>query len=146
MKNLSSLTEKGGGKCLSNFLSFLLLMGLFGACLSFQIIIIKLFLYVCPQLGMDSKTADSEILNIGFTVGLAVLILFPLSMKRDMSDFRYVSLASIGALLYTGVVLICEIPEYYDHFKPKVALPIAYFDLNIFTGSAMTFFAYTCQI
>ena len=95
---------------------------------------------------MDGKLAKSDMVNIGFTAGLAVLILFPLSMKRDMSDFRYVSLASIGALLYTGLVLICEIPEYYAHFKPNQAPPVAYFDLNIFTGSAMTFFAYTCQI
>ena len=146
MKNLSTLTEKGGGKFLRSLLSFFLLVGLFGACLSFQIIITKLFIYALPQFGMAEKTANSNLVNIGFTVGLASLILFPLSLKRDMSDFRYVSLASIGALLYTGVVLLVEVPEYYQHFKPKIALPIAYFDLNIFTGSAMTFFAYTCQI
>jgi amino acid permease len=93
---------------------------------------------------MSDETADSDLLNIGFTGGLALFVLFPLSLKRDMSEFRYVSLASIGALTYTGIVLIVEIPEYYTHFKPKTALPIAYFDLNIFTGSAMTFFAFTC--
>ena len=38
----------------------------------------------------------------------ALLILFPLSMKRDMSAFRYVSLLSIAALLYTAIVLIAE--------------------------------------
>ena len=144
--NLSKLAEQGGGKCLNKFLSCCVLIGLFGACLSFQIIITKLFIFVIPKFGMAEKTANSDLVNISFTVGLAALVLFPLSLKRDMSDFRYVSLASIGALLYTGVVLLLEVPEYYQHFKPTKSLPIAYFDLNIFTGSAMTFFAYTCQI
>ena len=35
LKNLSTLTTKGGGKGLNSFLSLNLLIGLFGACLSF---------------------------------------------------------------------------------------------------------------
>lgn len=76
----------------------------------------------------------------------AVIVLLPLSLKRDMSAFRYVSLASIGALFYTGIVLIAELPAYYKEFKPKSEVVAAYWDLNIFTGASMTFFAYTCQV
>lgn len=76
----------------------------------------------------------------------AILILFPLSLKRDMSAFRYISLASIGALLYTGVVLIVELPSYYREFSKTAVMTKAYFDWNFFTGCSMTFFAYTCQI
>ena len=76
----------------------------------------------------------------------AALVLFPLSIKRDMSAFRYVSLFSIGALAYTGVVLLAELKEYYDYFSQRSEIHAARWDLNIFTGAAMTFFAYTCQI
>jgi amino acid permease len=77
-------------------------------------------------------------------VPTAALILFPLSLKKDMSAFRYVSLASIGALLYTGVVLIIELPAYYKHFSTTADITPAYFDMNFFTGCSMTFFAFTC--
>ena len=88
--------------------------------------------------------AESTEMIIGFTLVSAVCILFPLAMKRDMSAFRYISLASIGALAYTGVVLLIELPEYYQAFHPISDNPMIKIDFNIFTGSAMTFFAYTC--
>lgn len=61
--------------------------------------------------------ATSYEVVVGFTIVTSVCFLFPLAMKRDMSAFRYVSLASIGALLYTGIVLIVELPEYYREFS-----------------------------
>ena len=66
---------------------------------------------------MSDEKADSIGVIILFTIFSAVFLLFPLSMKREMSAFRYVSLASIGALCYTGVVLIIELPEYYNEFR-----------------------------
>lgn len=69
-----------------------------------------------------------------------------MSLLKDMSAFRHVSLASIGALLYTGIVLIIELPSYYDQFSVGAQNEPAYWDLNIFKGCSMTFFAYTCQI
>jgi amino acid permease len=80
------------------------------------------------------------------SVTVSILILLPLSLKRDMSAFRYISLASLGALFYVGVVLICELPAYYKNFSKDANIVAAYFDMNIFTGCSMTFFAYTCQI
>ena len=64
-----------------------------------------------------------------------------------MSAFRYVSLCSIGALLYTGVVLIIEFHSFNDFNKNKennkkfISEPF-YFDLDMFTGCSMTFFAF----
>jgi amino acid permease len=43
---------------------------------------------------------------------VAFAILLPLSMIRDMSGFRYISIASIVAILYTAIVLLAELPEY----------------------------------
>jgi len=42
----------------------------------------------------------------------ALLILFPLSLIRDMSGFRHISVVSIFALLYTGIILFVELPSY----------------------------------
>ncbi len=47
----------------------------------------------------------------------AVLVLFPLSLIKDMSGFRHISVVSIFALVYTGIVLACELPEYIKAFR-----------------------------
>lgn len=72
-----------------------------------------MFRYVIIGFGVDEDVANSTKMIVGFTLVSAICFLFPLAMKRDMSAFRYVSLASIGALAYTGVVLLIELPEYY---------------------------------
>jgi amino acid permease len=63
-----------------------------------------------------------------------------------MSAFRYVSLLSIGCLLYTAIVLIIECPGYYKDNIAKAEYSPAYFDLNMFTGCSMTFYAFQCQV
>jgi amino acid permease len=63
-----------------------------------------------------------------------------------MSGFRYISFASIFALFYTGIVLLVELPGYIDQNYATAVVTPAYFDLNIFQGASLTFFAYTCQI
>ena len=77
---------------------------------------------------------------------MASLVLFPLCLKRDISAFRYAALLSIGALLYTTVVLTIQLPSYYEHYSTISKMTPMYFDFNIFTGCAMCFYAYTCQI
>jgi len=60
------------------------------------------------------------------------LVLIPLSLKRDMDAFKYVSMISIMSLVYTGAVLIIEIPEYWKANYPTAVISPAYIDLNIF--------------
>jgi amino acid permease len=78
----------------------------------------------------------------------AVLVLFPLSLIRDMSGFRHISVVSIFALIYTGIVLLSELPEYINAYKssPLVQVEYACIDWNFFTGASITFFAYTCHV
>ncbi len=80
------------------------------------------------------------------SIVLAAVVLFPLATIRDMAGFRYLSVASIVALFYTGLVLLVELPSYFNAFWPTAKVELAYFDLNIFSGAAITFFSYTCQI
>jgi amino acid permease len=79
-------------------------------------------------------------------VPTAALVLFPMSLIKDMSGFRYISFASIFALLYTGIVLICEMKSYIDAYKPGAKIEPVIFNLNFFKASCLTFFAYTCQV
>ena len=137
-----------GGKRLQDALSIMILLYMFGACIAFQIIITQLFKYVCSKFGMSPElTCDTCYkLSVYQAVPTAVLILLPLSLKKDMSAFRYVSLASIGALLYTGILLLVELPSYYEHFSQTADIRPAYWDWNVFPGCSITFFAYTCQV
>lgn len=62
-----------------------------------------------------------------------------------MSALRYVSIVSIGAILYTLIVMLIELPEYWAAFyNPDKFL---YFSLNknFFSGCSITFFSFTCQ-
>ena len=88
---------------------------MFGSCISYQIIITSLFKYVCLKFGMSEEfTASDNMTTSSYqAIPTAIFILFPMSMLKDMSAFRHVSLASIGALLYTGIVLLIELPAYY---------------------------------
>mmetsp|Transcript_3214 Transcript_3214/g.5357 ORF Transcript_3214/g.5357 Transcript_3214/m.5357 type:complete len:351 (+) Transcript_3214:71-1123(+) len=145
LPNLSRLANKAGGEFLEKSLQWMILIYTFGSCISYEIIITSLFKYIYQQ--FDSTVdIESKALSAYQAIPTTFILLFPLSMKRDMSAFRYISLASIGALLYTGVVLLVELPAYYKEFSQQSEIVPAYWDLNIFVGCSMTFFAYTCQI
>jgi len=49
-------------------------------------------------------------------VGTTVMFIFPLSLAKSMSALRYISLVSIGAIIYTLIVMLVELPRYYDYF------------------------------
>lgn len=65
-----------------------------------------------------------------------------------MGAFRYLSLASIGCLMYIAILLFIEMPDRLDHSlninKEKAEIVPAYFNLDIFSGASMTFFAFQC--
>jgi len=146
MPNYSKIAILAGGHKLNNFLSALILIFMFGSCVSYQIIVTSLFKYIFKQFKVDPDFVDSTKFALIQSLPTAVFLLLPLSIKRDMSAFRYVSLASIGALLYTGVVLLIELPTYHNAniVKPGFEVQWAYFDFDIFTGCSMTFFAFQC--
>lgn len=93
-------------------------------------------------------TADLDTIQFRLLQGLptAVVFLIPISLIKDMSGFRYVSVASIAALFYTGVVLLIELPEYARQNYPEGGPTAFKINWDFFGGAAMTFFAYTCQV
>ena len=93
---------------------------------------------------MSDNTVITTSMSVYQSVPTAIFILYPLSIKRDMSAFRYLSMFSIISLAYTGLVLTIELPSYYSHFKGISDMVPYYIDLNLFTGCSMVFFSYTC--
>ena len=147
--NYHGLCIKAGGPNLAKLLSWCVIVYMFGVLISYQIIMTQLFKYAIVHFGVNKDFGNSSKMSIYQSVPTVVLFLYPLCIKRDMSAYRYVSMFSIGALVYTAIVLIIELPSYYKYFHdPKVGggMPAYYIDFNLFTGCAMTFYSYTCQI
>jgi amino acid permease len=152
VKNLSKLANFVGGKKLERFLQYNILIYLWGSCISYQIIISTLIARFLLKCGVKTEndgefftTWQYRAMQCGPT---ALIVLLPLSMIRDMSGFRHISVVSIVALIYTGIVLIAELHEYIEFEKkdPTIKIEYAWFDWNFFTGASITFFAYTCHV
>jgi len=122
----------------------MIIMYVFGSCIGYIIILTELLQYVCSQTGMDKDFVESMEFRAIVGIPLTALIMFPLSLLRDMNALRYAGLASIVAMAYTGIVLIVEAPFYYQQNVEKATIYWEYFDLNFFTSCSITFFAYTC--
>jgi len=45
-------------------------------------------------------------------VPIAILIVFPLSLIKNMHGFRYLSVAAFVGIFYTLVVLLIQLPAY----------------------------------
>lgn len=59
LPNYSKIAIKAGGNGLNLLLSIMILLFMFGSCISYQIICTSLFQYVCKQFGMDPDFVDS---------------------------------------------------------------------------------------
>ena len=121
VENLSKLCCLVGGKKLERFLQINIMVFLCGSCISYQIIISALIARFLKKCGVN-RAENYAFFNTWEyramqAIPTAVFIIFPLSMIKDMSGFRHISIISIFALLYTGIVLICELPEYIKAYR-----------------------------
>lgn len=142
----SKLCKKAGGAKLERLLNVSILLYVIGALIGYQIMIASMLSYSVVEFGVDKDFAKSKTFATIISVPVSIFILFPLCIMRDLSSLRYVSIASLGALIYTVIILSIELPSYYRHFSKITDSKPFYFDLNLFTGSSMVFFSYTCQI
>jgi amino acid permease len=77
-----------------------------------------------------------------------IFVIFPLSLKKEMSSFRYFSLVSLLALGITLLCVIIEMPFYVNEYHPTLApefreYRVACVSMNFFNGVGITFFAFT---
>ena len=98
---------------------------------------------------------DKEIIKYPVMLGIAVIILSPLCLLKDISKMRFASILGILSLTYTVIVIIAQCYSYFSYFLDKNNInDINWFDfstgfsnkLYFFTGTATVFFAYTCHI
>lgn len=113
LPNYSEIAYKAGGHQLCKLLEIFIILLMFGSCVSFQIICTSLIQYVFAEFGLEHDIVRSFWFTVWVGLLIALLILLPLSLKRDMHAFRYVSLLSILALAYTAIVMIIKVPSYY---------------------------------
>lgn len=121
-------------------------MYIFGILISYHIIILSLIKYSLIEFGMDEKYVRSTDFSILISVPITLFVLFPLSLMRDISSLRYVCLVSLGALVYTIIVLIVQLPEYFMYFSQVSSMTPYQIDFNLFTGCSIMFVSYQCQI
>jgi amino acid permease len=150
-KNFSELAIKAGGKGLTILLQISILSFMFGACVSYQIIITKLFVICCNNFGVPKDiTGDVgqgiTIFKVVQAVVTTLFLIFPLSLAKSMSALRYISLVSIGSILYTLIVMLVEVGPYYNlyHNQKGDEIHYAIWDWEFFNGASITFFSFTC--
>lgn len=97
---------------------------MFGACVSYQIIskfkvdnldlVTKLFVICCNNFGVPKDITGEPGSGITLFKTLQAIIttvclILPLSLLKSMSALRYISLVSIGSIIYTLIVsLFCN--------------------------------------
>jgi amino acid permease len=118
---LSKLSNLVGGKKLERFLQINTIVLLTGSCTSNQIIMSALVARTFKKFGVRPEDNFAFFDTLQYramqAIPTAVFILFPLSLIKDMSGFRHISAISIFALIYTGIVLICELPDYIKAYR-----------------------------
>ena len=96
----------------------------------------------------DDDFIDSFEFRLIVNTPIAACILFPLSLKRDMSSLAFAGVLSVIAMVYTLFILVVETPFYWkeNRHKPSTDMRAFIFDWNILTSFSLVFFAYTCQM
>lgn len=64
------------------------------------------------SLGFSADIVYSLENSIFITLAIGLVVIAPLTSVKEMSAFRYVSLLSLGSLVYILLILIIELPAY----------------------------------
>lgn len=70
------------------------------------------------------------------------IVVFPICLLRSVNSLRYATFVSIGAIFYTAVLLVIEMPFFWDG---KGKLEFFKIGWDFFSAFGITFFAFTCQ-
>jgi amino acid permease len=93
----------------------------------------------------DFKVEDPEQYKILHVCVVSLFILFPVCLLKDVSGLRYGTFISIGAVLYTSILLLIELFFFWDSEKAAKEIVFFLFDANFFSAFGITFFAFYCQ-
>lgn len=148
IKNYEDILLQSGGTCLQKSLQVMILVYVFGGCIGYQIMLCTLVGYVANAFGLSADYVASIEFRAVTNTAMAVLVLIPISLLRDISSLAFASMLSLVALTYTGILMFAELPFYNDFYrkKPNFYCEPFIIDWNFFTACSMSFFAFTCQM
>ena len=145
MQSYETLLEAAFGQTGFYFISAAMLCNAYGAMVSYLMIIKE----TLPQLlGYDATEADDYMANVILTVS-TLLIIFPLSLQRDMAALARTSIISVTFDLFmvAVVVIISPVKESVSAaggLGQVVQTSIIKFD-TFFVGVGVLSFAFVCQ-
>lgn len=81
---------------------------------------------------------------------ISAFVIFPLSLTKKMSGLRYISMLSVGSMVYIILMLFFQFPGYYQEYTVNKAEETftTYFTWdfsNFFNAIGVIYFAYTNQ-
>ena len=170
-KNYSRVVRAILGKRIGVFLDFNIALYLFGALISFQVIIYQVIgavVYdIMDMIGKINKEeypnyvtykekywSDNLLLKFGVMSGVAALV-SPLCLLKDLSKMRVASLIGVLALVYSIIVVIIESFFYLFNENWNLIGKMNWIDLSkafsldagvpFFGGLATVFYIYSCH-
>ena len=97
-------------------------------------------------IGLDSEMIYRADIKILIMIVTALLFIFPLSLLKNLSGFRYISLFILFVMYYVCLALLFELPAYFSANYSPEAITYFAFDWNFFPALATTMFAYSCHV
>lgn len=142
----TSLVRKIVGRKADRLMTVLILISISGSCITEQIVVVRLIQTLLENMGFNSQTIERIDVKGMIMFLVSFFVIFPMALTRRMSGFRYMSVLTMASLAYILVALLIELPLYFEHNFSSSALNYGSFDLNLFTGAAITMFSFSCHI
>ena len=141
-KSFKELYTKMGGKYLASLYDWTIVISLYGALVSYQIVIAS----IIQRIMINFEVENPDKYRLYHIMGVSIFAIFPLCLIRDVTNFRYIVVLSLFSLAYTTIITVIELPFFW---KNNIASfdNMTWFklDWSFFTAFGITFFCYMSQ-
>ena len=156
IKNYETIVKKLFGKQFSIFLSIMMCINQFGAIILYQVILYKLLGGVLNEIvgfGYKSVEEFSEKsfwnnfwIRFSICYGIAIFILFPLCILKNISKMRYASTFGVISLFFLMIIIVFECPFFIKKNIFEEKQSINYYDIIPGLKGNMKFIQSVCTI
>ena len=126
--------------CFCYFFNFVMMVGLFGVMILFQVILYKFIGGVINELFSYGYSNMENFANESFwgekkvrlcvSYGLSLFILFPLCLLKTISKMRYASTFGVFSVFLIIIIVLIQCPSFYYHNVVKEKQEINVFDFS----------------
>ena len=149
-RELIEVCRKSAGNFIAILYSAAVIFDIAGMIILYQIVGYETINLLLIEFGASKETVLGEyktLINILENIFVAIFILFPMCIMKDMSSFRYASLLSLITIGYTILLVIIEFPFFWmEKYKPGAIQWGFDISMNTFDAFSFAFFAFICQI